>query len=201
MACKLTLVKKFTYRGNPNEQFSNTYCLSGATPADAAAWTTLSNALIAEEKKVYPALCKVIKSYGYSSDADDASSVFQLDLSGAPVSGTMAVADGVIAPGDNAVWVRWKTQRLTSKGRPIYLRKFFHGALPASAAAGLPWDTINGGQRTALLAFGTKLMDSTFLDGRVIVGPGHSGEVVVAREASTVIGYRQLRKGRRRPPP
>src|SRR6266576_2358533 len=39
-APSLTIVKRFNYRGDVDEEFSNTYHFSGTTPADAAAWKT-----------------------------------------------------------------------------------------------------------------------------------------------------------------
>jgi hypothetical protein len=60
----LTIVKRFPYRGDANEEWSNQYHLTGSIPADSTAWKTLADALIAEEKKLYTSGTKVIRAYG-----------------------------------------------------------------------------------------------------------------------------------------
>lgn len=197
-ATRVTLVKRMTYRGQP-EDWSNVYYLTGAIPASSAGWTTLVNAVIAQEKTCYGPDITIVKAYGHDSDDPHASNVFQLDLASAPVAGTGAFNLGQGMPGDAAAWVRWKTDRLSEKGRPIYLRKYFHGAVAVTVNGQTRGDTLLAAQRTALLAFGTKLMDGSFLDARTVTAPGHV-DTLLAREASTYIGYRQLRKGRKRPP-
>jgi hypothetical protein len=191
----ITLVKRFPYRGDASEEFSNTYHLTGSIPADSAAWKTLADALIAEEKKVYESDVTVIQAYGYDSDADDATAVWSYDYlgAGASVPGTGSFT-GVRCPGDAAAWVRWKTSRLNTKGKPIYLRKYFHCV---EYLSGSP-DTLVTGQKTALEAFGTKLMDGTFTSARKIRSQHHD-ETIVASGASTYITTRTLKRRGKRP--
>lgn len=195
---KLTVIKRFPYRGDVTEEFSNSYVFIGTTPADAAAWRTLFNALVTQEKTVYPAFVEVIKGYGYASDAEDATAIWSVDLRVSPetvVPGTLSTAGTGGVPGDAAVWARWKLTRLNTKGKPIFLRKYFHGA---RSNGGDPADTIAAGQKTALTALATKLRDGSFLDGRIITAPGHD-DVVLSVGASSYLTTRTLKRRGKRP--
>lgn len=197
-ATRVTLVHRMTYRGLP-EEWATVYYLTGPHPTSAPGWTTLSDALIAAEKACYGPDIVVVRVYGHDSDDPKAANVFQRDMSGAPVAGTGAFNLGQGSPGDAAVWVRWRTSRASIKGRPIYLRKFFHGAVANVVNGQTHADTILPAQRTALLAFGAKMRDGTFAEARTVTAPGHV-DTLTAHDASSFIGYRQLRKGRKRPP-
>lgn len=200
MATRITLVKKFAAKGNANELFSNTYSLRGTTPADNAAWTALCDLLIAQEKTLYHSGVSVVKAYCYASDADDAATVFVYDKTAAPVAGTCPVTFQTEcgAPADVVGWIRWKTPRLTTKGRPIYLRKFYHG-VPVTMVQNAASDALTGTWVTRANAFRAKLTDGTLATDRTITGPGRI-EDMVSSTAATIASTRQLKKGRRRPP-
>lgn len=195
----LTLIKRFNYRGDATEEFSNTYHFSGSIPADDTAWKALADALIAQEKTCYPAVVAVVRAYGYNSDADDATAVWTYDYlaHGATVAGTLSPGSGQYTSGDTAVWVRWKTSRLNTKGKSIYLRKYFHQPI---VAGGTPpsSDAVLTAQVTALNAFGTKLRDGTFLDGRTITARAHA-DTVTASSASAWVTTRTLKRRGKRP--
>lgn len=196
-ATRITLVKRMTYRGLP-EEWSNVYYLTGPPPTSSAGWTTLTDALIAQERTCYGPDIAIIRAYGHNSDDPKAANVYQRDLSPAPVVGTGAFNLGQGMPGDAACWVRWKTSRLSEKGRAIYLRKYFHGAVATTVNGQTRGDTLLPAQRTALVAFGAKMRDGSFAEGRNVTAPGHV-DTLTAHDASTYVGYRQLRKGRKRP--
>lgn len=197
MAPRLTIVKKFTYRGDASEEWSNTYAFEGADPADSAAWLALFNALVTQEKTLYPATVTVVRGYGYTSDAADAVAVWSRDLvaAGATVAGTHPSGGEPSLPGDAAAWIRWKTSRLTSKGKPIYIRKYYHGLFQGGSL-----DLVQTSWRTAALAFGAKLWDGTFIDGRTIRAPGTSDETIVGTNCSVYVTTRTLKRRGRRPP-
>lgn len=195
---RITLIKKFTYRGDVNEEFSNQYALTGSIPSDATAWKALADALIAEEKKCYTSVVAVVRAYGYSDDAEDAPSVWSYDYA----AGTGAVAGTLSpsgtwtqAPGDAAVWVRWKTSRTNTNGKAIYLRKYFHGATFAYATSP---DTVTTSQRTALDNLGTKLRDGSFLDARTIRSRTHA-ETILSSGSSPYVTTRTLKRRGKRP--
>lgn len=196
----ITIVKKFTYRGDASEEYSNTYHLDGAIPANAAAWRTLFDALVAAEKTVYTSAVSVVRGYGYDSDAADANAVWSVDLTvspNTPVPGTLSLGSGTPAPGDSAVWVRWKTSRNNSRGKPIYLRKYFHLAIMAAGGVG---DNVLAAQTTALNALGAKLDDGSFAEGRKIRSRTNA-ETIISHGASTFITTRTLKRRGKRPNP
>jgi hypothetical protein len=197
----LTVIKQFAYRGDTHEEFSNTYALTGATPADSGAWRTLFDALVAEEKKLYPAGTKVVAGYGYHRVPQTGDSAdWSVDLTVAPnavVPGTFAPgAGGFQLPGDSAVWVRWGLDRLNSKGKRVYLRKYFHPAFNDGTPANV--DVVVAGQVTALAAFGAKLQDGTFAGARVLTD--HLGTALIGHAVSTFVTTRTLKRRGKRPP-
>lgn len=193
----LTVIKKFTYRG-VSEEYSNTYHFTGSVPADGTAWRALFDALVTIEKPIYKSDVTVVRGYGYDSDADDAVAVWSVDLTVSPetpVAGTHAVGTSPSSAGDSAVWVRWKTSRLNTKGKAIYLRKYFHPGYQTSAADG---DTIFAAQKTALLALGAKLDDGSFISGRKITARGHD-DTITSHGASSYLTTRTLKRRGKRP--
>lgn len=194
----LTVIKRFPYRGNPNEEFSNTYFLTGTTPADSAAWRALFDAFVLEEKKVlYTGFVSIIGAYGYNRPpvkGDHA--VWSLDLTvapGTPVAGTYSGAS-VLGSGDTAVWIRWGLDRYNEKGKRVYLRKYFHPGIAVSSAA-TP-DLVATTWTTAATAFGEKLRDGSFMGGRRITDKLGTG--LVGTASSPYLTTRTLkRRGKR----
>lgn len=200
MAAKtgLTIVKKFSYRGDANEEWSNTYHFTGTVPADSTAWRALFDAVVLQEKTVYTADVHVIRGYGYADDADNATSVWTVDLEVSPetpVAGTLSIGTQSYNPGDCAVWARWKTSRLNTKGKAIYLRKYFHLALSASTS---DFDTIGAAQKAALIAFAGKMDDGTLVGSRKITARTHD-DVILNHGASSYITTRSLKRRGKRP--
>lgn len=194
----VTLVKRFNYRGDATEEFSNQYWLSGAVPTGSTPWKALADALIAQEKGVYPADVVVVRAYGYATDVESDPAVWSYDYLGAAatVAGTFPPGALSRAPGDAAMWIRWKTDRLNTKGRPIYLRKYFHGVVQQGNTAPT-CDDVATGQKTALTAFATKLRDGTFLDGRLIRSQSHDEGLLVPSVSQYVTTRTLKRRGKR----
>lgn len=198
-ATGLTIIKRFTYRGDTQEEFSNTYWFTGTAPATPADWRTLFNAVVATEKACYHSGVSVIKGYGYNDDDDHAVAVWTVDLRVAPdtpVAGTVTMAAGeAVAEGDCAVWARWKTDRLNTKGKAIWLRKYFHGVIAAAAADG---DTLKTAQKTNIVTHATKMSDGTLTGSRTLTARGHT-DTLTAPGASTYITTRTLKRRGKRP--
>lgn len=191
----LTIIKRFGYRGNLNEEWSNHYYLTGAIPADATAWNALIDALVAQEKTCYPSASSVVRAYGYDSDADNATAVYVRDMSGAPVNGTLTVGTGdKVMPGDCAVIARWKTSRLAN-GKNVWLRKYFHPAVQESGGT----DSMSNEQSSALNSFVTKLKDGSFLDARVLRSQHHEETFLTAPGNTGYITTRTLKRRGKRP--
>jgi hypothetical protein len=199
MAHGMTVIKDFSYQGRAGEEWSNTYFFAGgSTPTDDTAWNALLTALANIEKPCYPASVRIVRAYGYDSDAEDAHAVWTKDLvaGSATIPGTLTV-DGTNAnyPGDVAAWVRWGTSRM-SRGKRIYLRKYFHGVV---AAQSNNRDEILTAQRTAYNALGLKLRDGTFLDSRTLTARGHT-DTLVGHAVSTYATTRTLKRRAKRNP-
>jgi hypothetical protein len=198
MATGITLVKSMSYRGK-TELWSNTYWLTAAPPVGAAGWATLIDALIAQEKTLYGPEISIVKGYAYTDPSDDRVAVYVHDKTGTPVAGTGAFNLGQGSPGDSAMWIRWKTSRLSTKGKPIYLRKYYHGAVATVVNGQTHADTPLAAQVTAMQAFGLKMRDGTFAESRTLTDKDNT-DTLTSHAVSPFIGYRQLRKGRKRPP-
>lgn len=199
MACSLTLIKKFTYRGNPTEEYSNRYYLSGADPSTSADWLALFNALATAEKPLYASNVVIVRGYGYDSDDSKANNVWSRDLTAVgntTIPGTTNFSAATTLPGDSALWIRWKTNRISSPGgKPIYLRKYYH---PAYCTANTP-DVVNAGWVTEAQALGAKLRDGSFIDGRTLRAPGRSSETFLGHSVSQYTTVRTLKRRGKRP--
>lgn len=117
------VLKTFGFKGG-SRVFSNRYHFNGGTPADAAHWHTLMDAIVAAEKLVHSSGVQIVECIGYNagSDVPAASKVYA-------TNGTMAPgANGALAPGECAKLVRWSTAARTTKNHPIYLFSYYHEA-------------------------------------------------------------------------
>lgn len=198
MGVSVILIKKQSYRGDANEEWSNRYYLTGAVPSSDADWLALVNALKTEERKVYSSAITVVRAYGYTSDDLNADSVYQRDMvaAGETVAGQNALTSAAATQAESAAWVRWKTSRM-SRGKAIYLRKYFHGV----GAHLTNSDQVAATTVTLLNAFGAKMRDGTFLDGRTIRARNQTGETFLGHNCSTYLTTRELKRRGRRPTP
>lgn len=196
----LTLVKRFPYRGDASEEFSNQYWLTGAVPADHAAWLALADAMGALEQPIFTSDVEVLRAYGYDDNAENAHSVWSWDFSlgaGTP-NGTLVTTADTVCPGDAAVWVRWATDRLNSDGKRIFLRKYYHPAVSEGTGVA-ERDLVSANQRSALQALGDKLSDGTFIDGRTIRSAGNAETGLVPATSPYVTTRTLKRRGKRNP--
>lgn len=188
----ITTIKRFLYRGN-QEEWSNTYHFTGTTPANDAAWKTLADALIAQEKTMFGIQQTFVRAYGYAPGNEH--SVAQIDyvaLGGALVIGTGTGISGNAAPGDAAFMIRGKVGT-SSTGKSVYVRKYFHGAIVTSANS----DNVSTEQKTAAAAFGAKLIDGTLPGSFKWCSP--QGTVPAAVTALPFVTTRTLKRRGKRP--
>lgn len=191
----IVIVKRFTYRGQP-EEFSNRYHFSGTTPASTADWTTLATAIINAEKLTVESGVSFVKAYGYEAGNDN--SVAQIDYSISPLTvtnGAIAIT-GQKCSGDVAATARWYTGASSSRGKKIYCRKYFHGVHQQVEP---DQDKLDSGQKTALETFCAKLIDGTLPGSFKYCGP--QGAVLSAPEVNQYLTTRTLKRRGRRPLP
>jgi len=194
----ITINKDMTYRGVPGEVWSNTYMLTGATPADSTAWKALFDAIVLEEKKCYTGNARVIGGYGYDKvPAKGDHAIWSVDLrpSSATVLGTLAISSFPTTAGDQACWLRWSLNRYTSKGKRVYLRKYFHNGISVLTVGDNPapaW-------RTALDGFGTFMMGATVGGSRTLCD--RLGNTPIASTSGQFMTTRTLKRRSKRPDP
>lgn len=191
-AAGIILIKSFAYRGQ-DEEWSNLYHFSGAG-SDPANWRDMTDALVTLEKTVYSNRVTILRALCYDNTDND--SVYTYDLAdyAGVVPGTLSPSLGDVAPGDVAGWVRWDTGTRSSRGKPIYLRKYFHDVM---VEAGTNADIIDGTQQVAYLAYGNLMMSEDFA-GKSFTGPAGAAPPGPAK-ASYYATTRTLRKRSKRP--
>ena len=150
----MTTVKRFTYRGDATEEWSNTYHFRGPVPATSADWKIAADGLFAAEKQCWPSTTHGVRAYGYADDSDQPVSVWSHDylLEGTQIAGTLVPGTYVMA-GDQAAFIWWRLDHKNSHGKWVYLRKYLHGG---NRAPGAP-DNLDVDYVTALNAFATQL--------------------------------------------
>jgi hypothetical protein len=195
----LTIVKTFDYRGNP-EEYSNTYHFNGGVPVDAAHWKTFADAVIAAEKLMLDSTVTIIRAIGHVTGTVPAAFFYDYAAHSATVAGTLAAGTGQYVPGDCAAWIRWPTTAVTSRGKPIYLRSYYHGIKDAGNSHP-NCDLLMATQKTAMETYGAAWVTG-FSDGtHTLVRSGPGGATGGTAVASTYLTTRTLeRRGKRSRP-
>lgn len=191
----LVITKEFTYRGDTTETWSNKYWLTGAPPGDVATWKALADLLIGHEVSCYSSSSRVVAAYGYSSNDPHAQSAWSYDYAaaGATVPGTLiATVNAAHFAGDQAGIVEWKTSRKNTRGKWVYLRKYFHdGFVNPASRDDLDVDTLD-----AYDAFG-HLLVSGQLDNRTIRSQKQDESIQVVVTPHYVTTRTLKRRGKR----
>jgi hypothetical protein len=148
------------------------------------------NDLLLQERAIYQTPVVFVRAYGYDSDDPNAHHVFQHDwtIPGPPPAGSGSFTGPVMA-GDQAALVEWKTDQLSSRGKPIYLRKYIHhGTVGISGG-----DSLDTGYKAILQNYADVM--KTFHGG--IRGRTTSGNVVAALVSPWVTTRTLKRRGKR----
>lgn len=157
----ITLIKKFPYRGNPDEEWSNTYHFVDAPPSDDAGWATLVTELAEIEQPILNPYTTIVRAYGYDSDDDHAHAVYTKDweVDGGALTGTYAYSSGSeeMIAGDQATLVSWRLDAKNSRGKWIYLRKYLHGGYEVIGGP----DSVSSAYVAALQTYADALDDGT----------------------------------------
>ena len=110
-------------------------------------------------------------------------------------------ADGVVGvlvdSGDTAQWIRWSTDQLTERGKPIYLRSYFHPGYPSSTVGP---DQVAASWQTAAQAFGDAWITG-YDDGDSVLHhrAGPHGVVGLVATPSEFVTTRTLKRRGKRP--
>ena len=193
-AAGITLVQQFTYRGN-DEEWTNQYHFVGDAPSDETGWLALLTSLVGLVRPMLGGSNTIVRAYCYEDTDDD--SVLTIVLADHSITGTgeqNAGAGEFEAPGDAAAWVRWKTARVNTHGKPIYLRKYYHGII--LAPAGGDSDNIADHVKTAMTTFGSAV-NASVDDWPGIAGP--DGVAPGLSTASSFVTTRTLKRRGKRP--
>lgn len=192
----ITIVKSFSYRGSP-EEYGNTYFFNGATPASSSSWKALADAVILEEKVCLSSDVEIVRATGHVAGESVAVWSYDYEHGSGAITGTFTPTGGIRGGGDTAVWLRWPTAALTSKGKPIFLRNYYHPSWQTAAAP----DTTLAALVTALEEYGEDWV-SGFLDGDSVnhtrAGP-HGVTGLTGCVASPYVTTRTLERRGKRP--
>jgi hypothetical protein len=190
----MTIVKRFTYRGDNNEEFSNTYHFLGAVPTTDAEWLSMANGIIGHEEPIYDGAVTFVRAIGHDSTDPGAIAKFDHDFTspGPPPAGTFVGTGGVHGAGDQAACVEWLTDRKTSRGKPIYLRKYHHRPFLNSGAL----DSLEISYYNALDTYAKVFVGNAFEGG--LTNPEKTATVVTEKILQYVTTRTLKRRGKRK---
>ena len=192
----LTIVQTMSYRGAP-EEWSNTYFMDGDLPSSPASWKTLADAVIADQKTVIDTNQNIIRAIGHQAGESVAVWAYDYEAASEEVAGTFTPTAGIQQAGDSAAWVRWSTDAKTSKGKPIYLRSYFH---PAYSETGTSTNVVLPLWVTAAQAYGDAWI-AGYLDGDGVTHHrgGPHGVIGLVATVSEWVTTRTLERRGKRP--
>ena len=194
----LTLVKSFEYRGGP-EEWSNTYFFTGDTPSSDADWKLLADDVAADEKTIHLAETTIVRAIGH--EAGESVAVWGYDYAAfsEEIAGTYALAGTENeCGGDTAAWIRWSTDQRTSKGKPIYLRSYFHPAINAGSTS-TDRDVVAARWVALAQTYGDAWVTGYTVDGELRHRAGPHGVVGLTSSPSEWVTTRTLERRGKRP--
>lgn len=177
-------VVKSTLWRTGNRLWSNRYHFNGGTPSGTTPWTTLSDAIVADEKDCLQSTTQIVHTYGYDAGSDVP--VFDKAYTQA---GAITRAAQINSPLQTAALLRYLTDQRTTKNHPIYLFTYIHNVLLAGNSTP---DVLDTTQKTALEEYMDDWL-AGFSDGtnnHIRCGP--NGAVAQSRVVETYVTHRDF---------
>lgn len=178
------IVKQFSYRGDPLQQFSNRYYFNGGAPADQTAWYALIDALVLLEKSCFNGGVTCIAGHGYAPGSEVAIATKAMSVGGT-LGGT-----GTPVPGDCAVVVKMATTKMSVKNHRVYVFSYYHHALRSAGDNG--GDQLDATQKTAIEGYANDWLNGISVGGRVYKRTTPDGALVTGRTVDPFIGHRDF---------
>jgi hypothetical protein len=194
MAGSIVSVKSFTYRDQTGEEWSNRYHFQGDPPSTPSDWRDLCDDFAALEAAVLTTQSNIIRFLCYAADGDPTVYSYDLAAFGGVVPGTWALGAGSQGwvSGDVAYLIRWNTGRLSTKGKPVYLFKYYHGGASSDSDRDKPPASLE----TAMGTFGNTVRSAS---GNWPGLADKNGDEPVGYLAETYLTTRTLKRRGRRP--
>lgn len=191
----IVVTKSFDYRGAA-EEWSNKYHFQGSAPSTETAWRALADAFIALEADILTDQVTIVSVLCYHDSALPADYLYNLADFGGVVTGGYDTSLNVANrnPGDVAYVARWNTGKRSTKGKPIYLFKYYHGGL--NGGSGVGRDVVDSTLRAGVESFANQVRSSSG------AWPGladKAGDQPIGYLAETYLTTRTLKRRGRRP--
>lgn len=191
---KVILVKRGMWRG-ANEEWSNGYHFSGTAPADRAGAEAFFTSLFNLEKNFYADTQRLVQAYFYENP--EGNSTIGKDYRTLPATGLLgtatALSTGTTLSLEQSSIVKARCG-YTSKGKPRYVMKYFHGI----RANGADPDKVAWAAAGTLDPLLVQFTNGTLPGGAALCRP--DGQVCETPVAHPLLTTRTLKRRGKRPP-
>jgi len=195
----ITTVKSFSYRDVAGEQWSSSYHFNATPPSTPTTWKIVVDALANAEALALPTGTTIIQAYGYATDVPTDPSVYGWNyVTGGDVKSGAAGPPGDASrlAGDQALMFYAKLAELNSKGRAIFLRKYWHGGYNLATDP----DRISATYKTTLQTFLTKLVSGSIVELGVWRAQRSSSPIIASGVDPWVTTRTLKRRGKKKRP-
>src|SRR5215204_349550 len=183
----LAIQKRVAYRGGI-QHFNNTYYYqTDIGTANLNDLNLLVDEVVAKEKAMFATAVTFVQARLWSQIGTPAENEMLIDKA---LTGTGALIPGAYHDRERAFLVRWRAG-VDTKGRPVYLRKWWHLLANTIGAAGITQAML---EQTAELAAGTRSALETFADSVANFTTAGSQVRLVAKSGRQITGGTQAHR-------